>query len=47
VGATQAVHTDLKEELCGIYVVVKNIADKAVFCNNHFIDPFIENSLTE
>ena len=36
----ETVHTDLEEELRGIYIMVKNIADKAVFCNNHFSIPF-------
>ena len=41
VGAAKAVHADLKEELCSIYVKIKYVANKAVFCYLHFSNPFI------
>ena len=40
-GTAKAVHADLKEELCSIYVKIKYVANKAVFCYLHFSNPFI------
>jgi hypothetical protein len=34
-GASEAMHTDCKEELCGFYVVIENITDNRLLCNNH------------
>ena len=37
VRATKAMHTDLKEESCSFYVVVKDISDKCFFSYFHFL----------
>ena len=47
VRTAKAVHADLKEELRCVYVIVKNITDKCIFSNLHFLVPFIRKCLTE
>ena len=40
VRTAKAVHADLKEELRCVYVIVKNITDKCIFSNLHFLSSF-------
>ena len=37
VRAAKAMHADLEEESCGLYVVVKDISDKCFFSYFHFL----------
>ena len=39
-GASEAVHSDGKEELSGVGVLIKQIADDGVFVNCHCEPPF-------
>jgi hypothetical protein len=41
VGATQAVHTDLKEVFCQVGVLIQHVADQHVFGDFHGESPFI------
>ena len=44
-GAAETVHTDLKEELCGIGIEIENVANDRILGYNHSAHPFRENLL--
>ena len=41
VGAAKAVHSNLKEESCGLNIIVEDVADKCILCNLHFKITFL------
>ncbi len=39
-GAAEAVHTDIKEERRSFAVLIEDIADNGIFCDDHFKNSF-------
>ena len=39
-GAAQTMHADFKKKFRSSHIIIQNVADNALFCNNHFIHPF-------